>query len=65
VKYRVYARWWGDENIRARFGMEGSVHDLTGDEVVEAIQKLGRASITKTDEDMLAPWMLKFENDYD
>jgi hypothetical protein len=60
-KYRVTAGYWPEE-YQARFGENGSVHELTGDQITEAIMTLGRASIHTRKDGTLE---LEFENTYD
>lgn len=59
--YVISARWWNEALIR-EFGAESSRHTLTDEQVILAIMRFGRASIT-----LPSPVLRKieFENDYD
>lgn len=61
--YFIRARDW-DEPLRKQFGESNEPHTLTGDEVVQAMLKHGRAEITRhaTDPEV---FFLEFQNDYD
>jgi hypothetical protein len=57
-KYKVSWRAY-DPKLEERFGtVRGQFHSLTDAQVIAAIRKFGRASISEDNE-------LEFENDYD
>jgi hypothetical protein len=62
MKYYVCARWW-NAKFESRFGEQYSEHNLSDEEVVNAIITYGRADIIEANGD--APRKLEFQNDYD
>lgn len=71
MKYIVDVRSWTTDwtpkfpnvkNFAARFGKNGSIHELTDSEVVALIIEYGRAEITELHKELRR---IDFQNDYD
>jgi hypothetical protein len=68
--YLIVARWW-NEDIRARFGECGSVHELTPEEVLACAKEFGRIALGKHADNWhrqakdLDVELLEFQNSYD
>lgn len=69
MKYVVRSRNVWDHALHEQFGDDGDIHDLSGDDVVQAIIKHGRAAILINErfsiQDDDPPMILEFQNDYD
>jgi hypothetical protein len=64
MKYRVSCRNDWDAALKEQFGEVYDTHELTGDDVVAAIIKHGRAEI-RLEEGFDPCYVLEFQNDYD
>jgi hypothetical protein len=58
--YKVTSRW--EEGMMPRWGPDGTTHELSDSQVVEAIIEFGRAAIIVAEDGSRT---LNFQNDYD